>query len=180
MSDDGILIAGLAGGAAWRGCAAALLFALAGLHPATPWAAEQAEAAFSQAARYTVKIETTVSLPTYADDEAGVFTGAGFVVDGGRGWIVTNAHVVSRSPATLRLRTRDGPWIAARRVWVDPYLDLAVVAPAKPDALAGVPAARLACGDPPPVGRPVGAFGHPWDLDFTGTRGIVAGTAERY
>ncbi len=148
--------------------------------PAIAQGAERAEEAFRLAAYYTVKIETTVSLPTGPDDEAGVFTGAGFVVDLPRRWIVTNAHVVSRSPATLRLRARHGPWIAGRRVYVDPYLDIAVIAPKNPSQLANVKAATLACGNTPPVGHPVGAFGHPWGLDFTGTRGIVAGVGERY
>jgi S1-C subfamily serine protease len=114
------------------------------------------------------------------EDEAGNFTGAGFVVDAERGWIVTNAHVVSRSPAKLRVRLRGGPWLPARRVYVDPYLDVAVLAPHQPAKLAGVAAARLACDGMPPVGHPVGAFGHPWNLDFTGTRGIVAGASDRF
>ena len=32
----------------------------------------------------------------------------------------------------------------------------------------------------PPVGHPVGAFGHPWRLQFTGTRGIISGVTSRY
>jgi S1-C subfamily serine protease len=156
-------------------CLLALLLA-----PLPSPAQERAEEVFGQAARYTVKIETDVPLPVYSEDEAGNFTGAGFVVDAERGWIVTNAHVVSRSPAKLRVRLRGGPWLPARRVYVDPYLDVAVLAPHQPAKLAGVAAARLACDGMPPVGHPVGAFGHPWNLDFTGTRGIVAGASDRF
>ena len=162
-----------------------LITALAMLAAALPGARaaraqDAAEAAFGAAAQYTVKIETTVSLPVDSNDEVGVFTGAGFVVDAARGWIVTNAHVASRSPARIRVRSRAGGWTPARRVYVDPYLDVAViVAPARA-ALKVAAQAALACDGVPAVGHPVGAFGHPWGLDFTGTRGIVAGAGEHY
>ncbi len=139
-----------------------------------------AEAAFGAAAKYTVKIETTVSLPVDPNDEAGVFTGAGFVVDAVRGWIVTNAHVASRSPARIRVRSREGGWTPARRVYVDPYLDVAVIAAVDRAVLNVATQASLDCDGTPAIGHPVGAFGHPWGLDFTGTRGIVAGAGEHY
>ena len=41
-------------------------------------------------------------------------------------------------------------------------------------------APKLECGAVPPVGHPVGAFGHPWRLQFTGTRGIISGVTARY
>jgi len=143
-------------------------------------AGEVSEAAFAAAAKYTVKIETTVRQPTDPGDEAGVFSGAGFVVDAPRGWVVTNAHVTTRSPAIIRLQFRNGAWMAAKRVYVDPYLDIAVVAAADRAKMNGVTAATLACDGFPPIGHPVGAFGHPWGLDFTGTRGIVAGISDRF
>jgi len=141
---------------------------------------EVGEAAFAAAAKYTVKIETTVRQPTDPGDEPGVFSGAGFVVDAQRGWIVTNAHVTSRSPATIRLRFRNGAWIPAKRVYVDPYVDIAVIEAADRVRMNGVPSATLACDGFPAIGHPVGAFGHPWGLDFTGTRGIVAGVSDRF
>jgi S1-C subfamily serine protease len=146
----------------------------------TVHAGDASEAAFASAAKYTVKIETTVRQPTDPGDELGVFSGAGFVVDAQRGWVVTNAHVTTRSPATIRLRFRNGAWIAAKRVYVDPYLDIAVITAADRAGMNGVTAATLACDGFPAIGHPVGAFGHPWDLDFTGTRGIVAGVSDRF
>lgn len=142
-------------------------------------AATDGEAAFAAAAKYTMKIETTVRLAVSAKDEQGVFSGAGFVVDAQRGWVVTNAHVTTRSPATIRMRLRVGAWIPARRVYIDPYLDLAIVAVER-DKLAGITAASLACEGFPAVGHPVGAYGHPWGLDFTGTRGVVAGISDKF
>ena len=160
--------------------AVALLALAAMLHGLTARAADPAEEAFGAAAKFTVKIETTISLPLHPGDEAGVFSGAGFVVDADRGWIVTNAHVASRSPASIRMRLRGAAWVPAKRVYVDPYLDLAVIAPTDKGRLASTAAASLACGPVPPTGHAVGAFGHPWGLDFTGTRGIVAGDGEQY
>lgn len=142
-------------------------------------AATDGEAAFAAAAKYTVKIEATVRLAVGAKDEQGVFSGAGFVVDANRGWILTNAHVTTRSPATIRARSRNGAWIPVRRVYIDPYLDLAIIA-AERDKLAGMTAASLACEGFPAVGHPVGAYGHPWGLDFTGTRGVVAGVSDKF
>ncbi|MBI3041299.1 MAG: trypsin-like peptidase domain-containing protein [Betaproteobacteria bacterium] len=44
----------------------------------------------------------------------------------------------------------------------------------------GVAEPHLECGALPPVGHAVGAFGHPWRLPFTGTRGIISGVTARY
>ena len=157
-----------------------LVWIAAVLAAAQAHAGDEGEAAFAAAAKYTVKIETTVRLPTNPGDESGVFSGAGFVVDAQRGWAVTNAHVVSRSPATIRMRSSGGAWVPAKRVYVDPYLDIAVVTPADRARLNGMAAAELACAGFPPIGHPVGAFGHPWSFDFTGTRGIVAGVSDQF
>ncbi|OGA55040.1 MAG: hypothetical protein A3F74_07430 [Betaproteobacteria bacterium RIFCSPLOWO2_12_FULL_62_58] len=143
-------------------------------------AVEDSEAVFAAVAKYTMKIETTVRMPFVPKDELGVFFGAGFVVDARRGWVMTNAHVVQRSPATIRMKPRGGAWIPVKRVYVDPYLDVAIVASAEPDKLSGTTAASLACEEFPAVGHPVGAFGHPWGLDYTGTRGIVAGVSDKF
>jgi S1-C subfamily serine protease len=146
-----------------------------------PVAAQQdSEAVFAAAAKYTVKIETSVRMPFRPPDEQGVFFGAGFVVDARRGWVITNAHVVQSSPATMRMKPRGGAWIPAKRVYVDPYLDLAIVAAAEPGSLSGMMAAALSCKELPPVGHPVGAFGHPWGLDYTGTRGVIAGVSDKF
>ncbi|MBM3524848.1 MAG: hypothetical protein FJX57_18020, partial [Alphaproteobacteria bacterium] len=40
--------------------------------------------------------------------------------------------------------------------------------------------AELGCTDPLPPGRSVGAFGHPWGLNFTATRGILSGVRFRF
>jgi S1-C subfamily serine protease len=73
-----------------------------------------------------------------------------------------------------------GEFVEARKVYVDPFLDLAIVrAPDEVDTK-GIAEPRLDCGALPPVGHAVGAFGHPWRLPFTGTRGIISGVTARY
>ncbi|MHB1142366.1 MAG: S1C family serine protease [Sulfuricaulis sp.] len=159
---------------------ACLLLTVVMLASAPVRAEQSSEAVFAAAAKYTVKIETSVRLPFRPPDEQGVFSGAGFVVDARRGWVMTNAHVVQSSPATIRMKRRAGTWIPAKRVYVDPYLDVAIVAAAEPGKLSGTTAAALACKELPAVGHPVGAFGHPWGLDYTGTRGVIAGMSDKF
>ncbi len=154
----------------------AVLFACA----ATPALAEDnAEAAFRAARDWTVLVETAVPVP-FVEDEQGSYQGAGIVVDARRGWVLTNAHVASHSPSTVRISFANGASAPAQRLYVDPYADLAVVAydPHAVPAPAKLP--KLECGVIPEVGHPVGAYGHPWGFRFTGTRGIASGVTARF
>jgi serine protease Do len=144
-----------------------------GLLAAGPAAADDAEGIFENALNYTVQVRTSVSL-AFIDDDQGVGSGAGFVVDKKRGWIMTNAHVASYSPARVEIAYGLGRFSPVERIWVDPFLDLAVLQADTPLG-EGVGEASLECGKSPGTGHPVGAFGHPWGLKFTGTRGIVSG-----
>ena len=49
---------------------------------------------FEQALTYTVEITSQIKTP-FREGAQGIFSGAGFLVDKERGWIVTNAHVAS-------------------------------------------------------------------------------------
>jgi S1-C subfamily serine protease len=136
-------------------------------------AAADAEAIFAEAAAYTLRIDTTVQLP-FIEDERGAHFGAAFLVDKDRGWAITNAHVAARSPARLEAILNDGRRFGAERVYVDPYIDVAVLKLG--GDVSGLQEAELSCGPLPGVGHPVGAYGHPWGFDFTGTRGVVSGS----
>ena len=131
-----------------------------------------AEEIFADALAYTVRIKTRIETP-FIEDTRGAFTGAGFVVDNQRRWIMTNAHVVGHSPSFVRVAVHEGGYDDAEKVYVDPYLDLAILK--LPDDRQQLTAASLECESEPGTGHPVGAFGHPWGLDYTGTRGIVSG-----
>ncbi|MBI3221562.1 MAG: hypothetical protein HYZ46_00400, partial [Nitrosomonadales bacterium] len=62
----------------------------------------QAETVFRDAREYTVRIRTQIETP-FTEDRQGSFSGAGFLVDSDRGWIVTNAHVVGQSPSEVKV-----------------------------------------------------------------------------
>ena len=141
--------------------------------------ADRGEQIFRKALGYTVQIKSSVSVP-FAGDAKGSSLGAGFVIDAQRGWILTNAHVVSRSPSRVEVAFHDQDFHDADKVWVDPFMDIAIVKVPDPAATAAIAVPQLQCGDTPPVGHPVGAFGHPWRLQFTGTRGIISGVTSRY
>ena len=141
-------------------------------------AQQSGEDAFRDAALWTVQARTSVNRP-FAEDEMGTLQGAGLLVDARRGWILTNAHVASHSYATVSIAFQDGKALPARRLYVDPHLDLAVLAydPSRLEATPREPV--LDCGTVPAVGHPVGAFGHPWGFRFTGTRGITSAVTTR-
>jgi S1-C subfamily serine protease len=141
--------------------------------------ADTTEDIFGRAVLYTVRIKTAVPIP-FEGEEQGSWSGAGFLVDRQRGWIITNAHVASRSPSTIEVGFKNRDFVDAYKVYVDPYLDLAIIAidPSFIPPASVMP--ELDCGDLPRVGHPVGAFGHPWGLNFTGTRGIISGITSRF
>lgn len=141
--------------------------------------AEPTEDIFGRAVLYTVQIKTAVPVP-FEGEEQGTWTGAGFLVDRQRGWIMTNAHVASRSPSTMEVGFKDRDFVDAHKVYVDPYLDLAIISVDNSFIPPAAVMPELDCGDLPRVGHAVGAFGHPWGLNFTGTRGIISGITSRF
>lgn len=141
-------------------------------------AANEGEEAFRAAVGWTVEVHTSVSQP-FVEDEQGSWIGAGVLIDPSRGWILTNAHVAGHSYGRISIDFKEGRSLPARRVYVDPYLDLAVLA-YDPGSLPNTPSPpRLDCDSIPPIGHPVGAFGHPWGFRFTGTRGITSAVTTR-
>ncbi|MFQ6023720.1 MAG: S1C family serine protease [Acidiferrobacterales bacterium] len=137
------------------------------------------EEAFEQARKYTVKVITRVELPFFGDNK-GTSIGAGFIVDASRRWIMTNAHVVARSPSQVKAAFLGGDYYPARKVYVDPYLDVAILEIADAPEDKQLETAELDCEAAPAIGHTVGAFGHPWDLSFTGTRGIISGVTSKF
>ena len=133
-----------------------------------------AETLIEEATRFTVKLRVSVEHP-FGSDWKGTSSGTGFVVDKARGWILTNAHVARRYRSKIQANFKDRPPVNASKVYVDSHLDLAVVQVPVAELPADVGEARLGCEDEPPPGLQVVAFGHPFSLDFTATRGIVSG-----
>jgi S1-C subfamily serine protease len=136
-----------------------------------------AEAAFREARDYTVRIRTRIETP-FIDDERGSFEGAGFLVDARRGWIVTNAHVAGHSPSDVQVAFAGKAFQPAHKIYVDSFVDVAIIAIDAP--VTGRPAAPLDPAAHLSVGEPVGAFGHPLGMQFTGTRGIASGYTDQF
>ncbi len=127
------------------------------------------------AERYTVKVSSSVEYP-FGDEYKGSSRGAGFLIDKDRGWILTNAHVAKRSPSTVRVNFKNGSMIRASKLHVDDHLDLALLQIDPGSIPTSAKTADLECAADAAAGRAVIAYGHPWSLDYTATRGIVSGT----
>jgi S1-C subfamily serine protease len=139
--------------------------------------ARDAEQTFAEANKYTVRIDVTITT-AFSEDRKGAGHGAGFLVDRKRRWVMTNAHVASRSPSTLEVIAADGSRAAAHKVYVDPYIDFAIIE--IDEDIPALKEAPLGCKQDPGTGHAVGAYGHPWGLNFTGTQGVISGSTERW
>jgi len=113
-----------------------------------------------------------------------VGAGSGFIIDGKKGFVVTNAHVLANPglPAEPELYVKlagqdDSQRILARRLAVDPYHDLAVL---KIDT-GGKELPQLQFGDSEKLalGDWVIALGSPFGLAETATVGIVSAKHRR-
>ncbi len=132
------------------------------------------EEVLAEAARYTVKINVQNSVGLNADSR-GERNGAGFLIDKQRGWFLTNAHVASRSPGRITLAFKNGDPIPAKRIHVDAFMDIAVLSIPPSEIPTTAAVAQLDCSSLPQEGASVFAYGHPWGLDYTASRGIVSG-----
>jgi S1-C subfamily serine protease len=134
---------------------------------------------FEVANTYTVKIKATVKYP-FLKDSKGSHRGAGFLIDKTEGWIITNAHVSSRNPKSLEVAFKDEKFVDAELIYVDMLLDLSIIKITPDKIPAKANEAELDCIKKPVTGSPVGAFGHPFSLSFSGTRGIISGEKYRW
>ena len=154
-----------------------LIFIITLLSATPAWCSD--ENYFEQALTYTVEITSQVKIP-FSEDHQGIYSGAGFLVDKERGWIVTNAHVASYSPAKIKVSFKDEDFIPGETVYVDRYLDLAVIKINPEKILNDKTEVNLKCDGDLKIGHPVGAFGHPWDFSYTGTKGIISGKTSHF
>jgi serine protease Do len=132
-----------------------------------------AQSPIEEAMRYTVKVVTVIDHP-FGYEHKGRSSGSGFLVDRERGWILTNAHVAARSPSRIRVSFRNGDPITATKLHVDALVDLAVLSIPPTSIPSTATEAKIDCGGEAVLGHAVIAFGHPWNLDFTATRGIIS------
>jgi S1-C subfamily serine protease len=157
-------------------------FAMMGLLLSAPVKANPAptpEQILADASRYTVKVQVLTEIGLN-QDAGGSASGTGFLIDKKRGWLLTNAHVATRSPSTIRVSFRNGEEFEAKRIHVDPLIDLAVLVVPTDKIPSDAVEASLVCESLPAAGTSVLAYGHPWGMSYTASRGIVAGLAWMY
>ena len=97
--------------------------------------------------------------------------GSGVIIDGVKGYVVTNNHVVSNVDR-ITVRLSQGTEVPARLVGADPKTDLAVLQIKGPIRVA----AAWGDSDKLAIGDWVLAIGSPYMLDHTVTAGIVSAT----
>ncbi|MCU0539203.1 MAG: Do family serine endopeptidase [Desulfobacterales bacterium] len=96
--------------------------------------------------------------------------GSGVIIDGERGLILTNAHVIQRS-GTITVVLEDRREFEARIIGADPDSDLAVL---KIDATEKLPAIAMGQSDDLMIGETVIAIGNPFGFSHTVTTGVVS------
>jgi S1-C subfamily serine protease len=97
--------------------------------------------------------------------------GSGVIVDGNRGFVITNFHVV-RNATAIQVTLKDGRKYPAEPLGVAPDLDLAVLR----IGAKGLPTLPLGDSGKLEVGDYVVAIGNPFGLGQTVTSGIVSAT----
>jgi len=97
--------------------------------------------------------------------------GSGVIVDGAKGLVITNFHVV-RNAEAVQFTLKDGRKFAADPVGLDPNLDLAVLR----IGAKNLPTLPLGDSRKLEVGDYVVAIGNPFGLGQTVTSGIVSAT----
>jgi S1-C subfamily serine protease len=100
-----------------------------------------------------------------------IAAGSGVIVDGQRGFVITNFHVV-RNAEAIQVTTRDGRKFSAQLLGASPGLDLAVLR----IGAKGLPSLPLGDSKKLEVGDYVVAIGNPFGLGQTVTSGIISAT----
>ncbi len=96
--------------------------------------------------------------------------GSGVIIDGGKGYIITNHHVVSRA-TEIKVITSDQKEYEGRVLGSDPRSDLAVL---QIDVSQKLPEIKMGNSDDLMIGETVIAIGNPFGLSHTVTTGVVS------
>ena len=107
--------------------------------------------------------------------------GSGVIIDGKRGLVLTNTHVIEKASA-IGVTLNDQHEFSATIVGMDPDSDLAVL---KIDSQQDLPSIRMGDSDDVMIGESVIAIGNPFGFSHTVTTGVISAvkrsikTAER-
>ena len=96
--------------------------------------------------------------------------GSGVIIDGKRGFILTNAHVVTQSQS-ISVALKDEREFQAQIVGVDPDSDLAVLKIGNQEDL---PAVEMGHSEDLMIGETVIAIGNPFGFSHTVTTGVIS------
>ncbi|MDM8553039.1 Do family serine endopeptidase [Desulfobacterales bacterium HSG2] len=96
--------------------------------------------------------------------------GSGVIIDGKRGLVLTNAHVIART-GTITVIMRDEREFEAQIVGADPDSDLAILRISSSKSL---PAVEMGSSDDIMIGETVIAIGNPFGFSHTVTTGVVS------
>jgi Do/DeqQ family serine protease len=96
--------------------------------------------------------------------------GSGVIIDGERGLILTNAHVIQKSGA-IKVVLQDEREYEARIIGADPDSDLAVL---KIDPREKLPSIPMGSSDDLMIGETVIAIGNPFGFSHTVTTGVIS------
>jgi S1-C subfamily serine protease len=166
------LVIGMLGGVIGRKTAEVVeAFTTSKVTLGTPNNAEQPAGRFAKVAAATA--DSVVTIESKSDQEG--MQGSGVVIDG-KGYIVTNNHVISEAannPSQFKTTVvfNDGKEVPANLVGRDPKTDLAVL---KVDNVDNLAVARFGDSDKVRVGDEVLAAGAPLGLRSTVTHGIIS------
>ena len=96
--------------------------------------------------------------------------GSGVIIDGKRGFILTNKHVIVKS-STITVALKDGREFKAQIIGADPDSDLAVL---RISPKSDLPAIEMGNSDNLMIGETVIAIGNPFGFSNTVTTGVIS------
>ncbi len=96
--------------------------------------------------------------------------GSGVIIDGKRGFILTNAHLIERS-GNIKVVLEDEREFEAKIVGADPDSDLAVL---QIDSPIRLPSIEMGSSDDLMIGETVIAIGNPFGFSHTVTTGVIS------
>jgi Do/DeqQ family serine protease len=108
--------------------------------------------------------------PRFERRQQNTSLGSGVIIDGEKGLILTNAHVIQKA-GTIKVVLQDEREIEARIVGADPDSDLAVL---KIDSKDRLPAIKMGSSEDLMIGETVIAIGNPFGFSHTVTTGVIS------
>jgi Do/DeqQ family serine protease len=108
--------------------------------------------------------------PRFESRQKSSSLGSGVIIDGKRGLILTNAHVIEKA-SKIKVVLEDEREFDANIVGADPDSDLAVLQITSPNPL---PAIEMGSSDDLMIGETVIAIGNPFGFSHTVTTGVIS------